>query len=75
MQSADLLRLQPPARHLPGEVLLSLADLPRGVEVGMDGVWSLDSSSRLARPPVLSALGTGALGWLAWTVFEMGSQL
>ena len=58
-----------------GEVLLSLEDLPRGVEVGMDGNWSLDSSSRLARPAVLSALGTGALGWLAWTVFEMGRQL
>lgn len=58
-----------------GEVLLSVEDLPRGVEVGMDGVWSLDSGSRLARPAVLSVLGAGALGWLAWTVFEMGTQL
>ncbi|MBX7184577.1 MAG: hypothetical protein K1Y01_05460 [Vicinamibacteria bacterium] len=70
-------KANPPGLASPstGEVLLSLEDLPRGVEVGMDGVWSLDSSSRLTRPSVVSVLGAGALGWLAWTVYEMVAHL
>jgi hypothetical protein len=58
-----------------GELLAPLDELPPGVEVGMDGGFALHSASRLARPGILSVFGAGALSLLAWTMFEMVTQL
>lgn len=58
-----------------GEALALLEDIPQGIEVGMDGMWELDSGSRFMRPGILSTLGAGSVGLLAWTMLEMGKQI
>ena len=58
-----------------GLILASLHSIPTGVGVGFDGVWALDTASRLIRPAVLSGLGVTSFAFLAWTLFETGNQL
>ena len=57
------------------EVVVSKADLPRGIEAGFDGAWTLASSARLLRPALMTSLGSLVTGLLFWALFEMGRQI
>lgn len=46
------------------EMLARPKDIPYGIEVGFDGVWSLPSTSRLFRPVLLALIATASVGLL-----------
>jgi hypothetical protein len=56
-------------------MLARIENIPRGVEVGFDGTWALDSSSRMMRPAIMAGLAAGSAAMLGRALFEMGSQL
>ncbi len=56
-------------------ILAAPKDIPSGVEVGFDGGWALDSSSRLTRPAIMASLAAAGVAMLGRALFEMGSQL
>jgi hypothetical protein len=53
-----------------GELLFHPSVLPVGLEVGLDGAWRVDSSSRLTRPVVFLLVAGGALSLLIRGFFE-----
>ncbi len=57
------------------KMLIQPKDIPYGIEVGFDGVWSLPSTSRLFRPVLMALVAVGSLGLLVRAFVSMAQSM